>query len=183
MTPRTNRNLTPEELGAGIYEMLRASMSSGGDLSLERLQGALAEHEEVLDEQFAGTVMIGAMYAATLAVGRSTTTWVSERIQGGIISEFYAHLKEQGASSEQVSEWKVVLAEHWQEYARVLDGYEGYEPPWRFGRSLLWFLSSDDHHLALAVKDATMFLLKAEETAQDLMNTHGPKLEVDTLSA
>lgn len=176
----TRKRHTPEQLGALMYEALRALLSSEEELSISHLAEHLREHDEMLDEHFPGEVMIGCMFAANLALERSTAPWVAERVLGGITAEFLNHLREQGATDAQVAEWETTLRGRFSEFERALDGYEGYEPPWRLGRRFLWFLTGDEHHLALAVKDATLFLLRARDAAQELVNLYGPTLEYST---
>lgn len=160
-----------------MYEALRALLSSEEELSISHLSDHLEEHDEILDEHFPGEVMIGCIFAANLALERSTSTWIAERVMGGMTGEFLNHLREQGATAAQVAEWENSLRERFAEYARALEGYEGYEPPWKLGRRFLWFLTGDENHLALAVKDATLFLLRARDGAQELVNLYGPTLE------
>jgi len=170
------RRKSPEAFGALLYEALRTGVSMPGRVSIEGLAGRLSEAGELLDDQHPGEIVIGAMYAATMAVDRSTQRPVADRIVAGMTGEFLCHLGEQGASSLEVGEWRSIMNAHFAEYRDVLIGHEELEPPWKFGRQLLWCLTGSENHTAVAVRDATEFLIAVRDAAQELVNMHGPSL-------
>lgn len=174
------RRKTPEALGALLYEALRAALANGGAVSIDGLADKLSGEGELLDPQFPGEMMVGAMYAATMAVDRSTQRPIADRILAGMTGEFLAHVKEQGASVQEVGEWRSIMHAHFADYRDVLVGYEELEPPWKFGRQLLWCLTGSEEHTAIAVRDATLFLLAVRDAAQELVNVHGPSLLVES---
>lgn len=170
------RHYTPEEVGAMIYETLRAGMASAGNLSIKTLLENLDRTEAELEEQYVGELMVGAMFGALLAVERSTTPWTAELICKGMHQEFYDHLAEQGASEEQVAEWQVVVQGRFLEYRRCLQQYEGFEPPWKLGRQLFWNLTGVEEYLAMSIKIATLYVLAARDAVQPLLNQYGPSI-------
>jgi hypothetical protein len=171
------KNLTPEELGGVIYEKLRAHLASDDDLSIGALLRKLTRREEDLPEQHQGAIMIATMFGAVIAIERSTSRWIAKRITEGMHREFFAHLREQGASPEQVKDWEQIVDEHYALYRAALEGYEeGGEPPWRLGRQFLWNLIGAAEYVAAQIKEATLFLLQALDVAQSLMNKYGPTL-------
>ncbi len=173
------KNQTPEELGAKLYEALRAGMASETELSVERFVGSLDMPPDTLDEQYVGEVMIGAMFAAQLAVERSTWQGLARQISRGMYDEFLLHLREQGASPVQIAEWETVAAARFTDYRASLEGYEGFEPPWKLGRQFFWAIVGTKEYRALPIKIATYYLLEARNVAQHLMNQYGPTLVVD----
>lgn len=175
------KRTTPEELGARMYEALRRGMTGDDGLGLDRLVGSLEHESEALDEQYPGELMIASMFAATRAVDRSTQRWVADRIVRGMTLEFFRHLVEQGASEEQVTEWRGILNARFADYRDCMIAFEGFEPPWKLGRLALWFLTGTESHSAVAVRDTTLFLEGAERVAQDLINDLGPSLLLDPL--
>ena len=173
------KHCTPEELGARVYEALRAGMASDGELSLQRLLGALDVSSNELQEQYVGEVMIGAMLAATLAIERSTSAWMGEQISQGMINDFLLHLSEQGASLRQIEEWRTVVRARFDEFRRIMKGYEGLEPPWKLGRQFYWNMSGREEYLAMNIKISTLYLLEAVDHAQEIVNLYGPTVVVD----
>jgi hypothetical protein len=173
------RRKTPEAFGALLYEALRTGLTLPGPLSIDGLCAKLADEGEVLDDQHAGEIVIGAMYAAATAIDRSTQRGVADRIIDGMTGEFLRHLGEQGASALEIGEWRSIMHAHFADYRDVLLGYEGFEPPWKFGRQLLWCLTGSEDHAAVAVRDATVFLLAVRDAAQELVNAHGPALLIE----
>ncbi len=174
------KNLTPEELGAIIYEKLRAHLASDDELSISALLGKLSRREEELPEQHQGAIMIGTMFGAVMAIERSTSRWTAKRIAAGMQKEFLAHLREQGASDVQVREWDSIIRAHESAYRQTLEGYdESGEPPWRLGREFLWNIIGSEEYVAAQIKEATLFLLQALDVAQSLMNKYGPTLILD----
>ncbi len=161
-----------------IYEALRAGMTTSGPLSLARLVTAFEKDPSDLEEQYVGEVMIASMYGATLAVDRSTSRWLGARVIGAMKAEFLAHIREQGASPQQVKEWEAVLLNRFEGYMVSLEGYEGFEPPWKLGRQFLWNVLGQEEYVAKSIKLATMFIYAARDVAQDLLNKYGPTLEV-----
>ena len=173
------RRKTPEAFGALLYEALRSGLSMPGPLSIEKFAGTLTGEGELLDDQHPGEIVVGAMYAATMAIDRSTDRPVADRIVAGMTGEFFRHLGEQGASSPEVGQWRSIMHAHFADYRDMLVGYEGLEPPWKLGRQLLWCLTGSEDHTAVAVRDATRFLLAVRDAAQELVNLHGPGLLVE----
>ena len=172
------RHYSPDEVGGMIYETLRAGMASDGDLSVKVLIENLDRTEANLQDQYVGEIMIGAMFGATLAIDRSTSAWIAQHICHGMHQEFYTHLAEQGASEEQVIEWRVVVQERFQEYRRCLEQYEGFEPPWKMGRQLFWNLTGAEEYLAMSIKIATLYVLAARDAVQPVLNQYGPSIAV-----
>lgn len=173
------RRKTPEALGALLYESLRAGLAVPGPMSIESVAVTLSEDGERLNEQHAGEIVVGAMYAARMAIDRSTERAVADRIVAGMTGEFLKHLGEQGASPFEVGQWRSIVNAHFADYRDLLLGYEGLEPPWKFGRQLLWCLTGSEDHTAIAVRDATRFLLAIRDAAQEVVNLHGPALIVE----
>ncbi len=174
------KNLTPEELGSVIYEKLRAHLASDDELSISSLLRKLSRREEDLPEQHQGAIMIGTMFGAVMAIERSTSTWTARRITGGMHREFFAHLREQGASPSQVRDWEQIVGVHETAYRKTLEGYdESGEPPWRLGREFLWNIIGSEEYVANQIKESTLFLLQALDVAQSLMNKYGPALVLD----
>ena len=174
------RRKTPEAFGALLYEALRTGLSLPGPISIEDLAGKLSNQGELLDDQAPGETVVGAMYAAKMAIDRSTQRSVADRIVAGMTGEFLRHLGEQGASSLEVGQWSSIMNVHFADYRDILIGYEELEPPWKFGRLLLWCLTGSEDHTAVAVRDATQFLLAVRDAAQDVLNLHGPSLLIET---
>lgn len=174
------KNLTPEELGAIIYEKLRAHLASDDELSISSLLAKLGRREEDLPEQHQGAIMVGTMFGAVMAIERSTSRWIAKRIMEGMHKEFFSHLSEQGASASQVRDWDQIVVVHEMAYRKTLEGYdEGGEPPWRLGREFLWNIIGSEEYVATQIKEATLFLLQALDVAQSLMNKYGPTLILD----
>ena len=174
------RRKTPESFGALLYETLRTGLTLPGPLSLDQVASTLSDDGELLDEQYPGEIVVGAMYAAAMAIDRSSPRPIADRIVAGMTAEFLRHLGEQGASALEVGEWRSVMNSHFADYRDILIGYEGLEPPWKFGRQLLWCLTGAEEHTAVAVRDATRFLLAVRDAAQELVNMHGPSLLLET---
>lgn len=172
------RHYTPQEVGAMIYETLRAGMASDADLSVRTLVQNLDRTEADLEEQYVGEIMIGAMFGATLAIERSTSPWLGEEITRGMHLEFYAHLAEQGASEKQVLEWRAVVQERFREYRRCMEQYEGFEPPWKMGRQLFWNITGAEEYLAMSIKIATLYVIAARDAVQPVLNQYGPSIAV-----
>ena len=173
------KHCTPEELGARVYESLRAGMASDGDLSIQRFLTSLDVTSDDLQEQYVGEVMIGAMFAATIAINRSTSAWMGEQIVQGMINDFLLHLSEQGAMLRQIEEWRAVVRERFDEFRITMEGYEGLEPPWKMGRQFYWNMSGREEYLAMNIKISTLYLLEALDQAQEIVNLYGPSLVVD----
>jgi len=172
------KHLLPDELGAMLYEMLRKHLESDGELSLERLLHSLdLEHDEAR-ERYAGEVIVGLMFAATLAIERSTPQRVAQQIIAGMKTEFFQHLEEQGANILQKAEWEATVANTFLEYRTTLEGYSGFEPPWRLGRQFFWNLTRGEEYIAMSIKISALYLLAARDAAQDLLNQYGPTLSV-----
>jgi hypothetical protein len=168
---------TPETLGALLYETLREAVASTEELAVEALITRLEIEEETLPRQYVGEIMVGCLYAATLAIERSTSEWIGRRIVAGMKEEFVSHLREQGATPQQAEQWKGVVERQFAEYGLSMEGYEGLEPPWKLGRQLLLHFSGRDDYAALAVKLATEYLVTMQDLAQRVLNDHGPRLD------
>lgn len=169
------KHYTPAEVGAAVYESLRAAIAaSSGELSLTSLLDRIGGRRENLPQQHAGEVMVGALFAASLAVERSGARWIAEEILSGMRTEFLRHLKEQGALPEQVDEWERILFSRSGEFREDLRGYDELEPPWKLGRRFLWAFTGVEDYTALSVKHATLFLLAARDHAQTVLNACGP---------
>ena len=162
-----------------LYEKLRSALESASDLSMESLIRNLDMNTNELDEQYAGETMVGLMFAATLAIERSASAWVIKRIIDGMRTEFDRHLKEQGASDLQREEWATVIARHFLVFKQCLDGYTGFEPPWKLGRQFYWNIIGREDYSAMSVKIATLYLLTARDLCQELLNEYGPMLAVN----
>jgi hypothetical protein len=173
------RHVTPEDLGGMIYEGLRSRLATNGPFSVGTLVRRIGKSEADLPEHFVGVIMVGSMFGAVLAIERSTGRVTAERIIEGMLEEFFRHLHEQGASARQVREWKDILAEHFRVYRSSLEGYEGFEPPWKLGRQFLWGITGVEEFVAAAIKGATLHVLAAQEAAQDLVNRYGPALSLN----
>ena len=65
---------------------------------------------------------------------------------------------------------------HFDEYRKCLEGYEGFEPPWKLGRLFLWNITGEEKYHAISIKIATLYLLEARDVCQSLINEHGPTL-------
>jgi hypothetical protein len=172
------RHYSPEEVGAMIYETLRAGMASDAELSVRVLIENLDRTEADLQDQYVGEIMIGAMFGAALAIDRSSSHWMGELICGGMHQEFYAHLAEQGASEPQVLEWRMVVKERFLEYRGCMEEYEGFEPPWKMGRQLFWNITGVEEYLAMSIKIATLYVHAARDAVQPLLNQYGPSIVV-----
>jgi hypothetical protein len=173
------KNLTPETLGALLYETLREAVASTEELAVHKLLSELEIPEETLPRQYVGEIVIGSLFAATLAVERSTSQWIGERIVEGMTTEFVSHLREQGATPREADEWTGVVERQFAEYRLCMEGHTGLEPPWKLGRKFLWNFSGQKDYVALSIKHATDYLLTAEDLAQQVLNTHGPHLDLN----
>jgi hypothetical protein len=162
-----------------LYEKLRSGLESNTDLSMEGLIRSLDKNYAELDEQYAGEIMVGLMFAATLAIERSASPWVAKRIVSGMKAEFLHHLQEQGASEVQQEEWEAIITGHFLVYQQCLEGYTGFEPPWKLGRQFYWNIIGREDYLAMSVKIATLFLVSARDVCQDLLNEFGPILAMN----
>jgi len=154
-------------------------MASETEISIDRLAGSLDLPTDELSELYVGEAMIGAMFAATLAIERSTWKWMGQQIQKGMAGEFFLHLKEQGATVDQIGEWRLMIDARFAEYRLCLQGYEELEPPWKLGRQFYWNMIGDERYVAMSIKIATLYLLEIRDAAQKLMNQYGPTLIVN----
>jgi len=159
-----------------LYEKLRSGLESEGNLSLQDLIQHLGKERTEVDNQYAGEVMIGLMFAASLATERSASSWVTRQILEGMNVEFNRHLAEQGASEAQQQEWIAIMGNRFLAYKKCLEGYTGFEPPWKLGRQFFWNILGHEEHVAMSIKIATLFLLEARDECQELLNRHGPML-------
>ena len=174
------KHIPPEDVGSRIYELLRHSAESDEDLRIDALLTHLDLRETDLHEQLMGTVMGGLMFAAILATERSTTPRTSRKIIVGMTEEFLRHLEEQGANQVQRAEWEAALAGMFLAYRQCMDGYSGYEPPWKLGRQFYWNLVGNEEYAAMSIKIATLYLLTARDRVQNLLNECGPLMLTGT---
>ncbi len=174
VTPFFRKYLRPEEVGSKIYELLRTCVESDGELSLDSLLFNLDLRREALHEHVEGDVMVGLMFSAILATERSTTPRTARKIIMGMTGEFLHHLEEQGADAVQCAEWETTIAAMFLSYRNSMDGYSGFEPPWKLGRQLYWNLVGNEVYAAMPIKIATLYLLAAREKVQSLLNECGP---------
>jgi hypothetical protein len=178
-----HKHLHPESLGERIYEDLRSGMEGTDDLSADRLVESLDLDPGALHPQFRGEIMTGLMFGAVMAVERSATGRIANRILAGLKADFLAHLEEQGANPLQRAEWETIIAARFLDYRKALEGYSGFEPPWKLGRLFYWNILGEEIHVAMSVKIATLYLLGGRDTCQDLLNEYGPYLLPDTVRA
>ena len=172
----SRKYLSPEDLGAMLYEELRSGMESESDLSMKRFIESLDERPENLDEQYEGEIVNALMFGAILAIERSASPRVAEQIAAGMKAEFLHHVHEQGASVVQKAEWEAVIGNRFLQYRQCLEDYSGFEPPWKLGRQLFWNLIGEEKYVAMSVKIATLYILAAREKCQSLLNEYGPSL-------
>jgi hypothetical protein len=173
------KNLRPADLGIVIYERLRKEMQSREELSMNGLLAGLELVPEELDEQHVGEVMIGLMFGATLAIESSASATVAAQVVASMKAEFLNHLHEQGATSIQKAEWEAVLADRFLAYRKTLDGYSGFEPPWKLGRAFFWNVINNELHIAMCVKICTLYLLAAKVTCAEMLKEMGPRLTME----
>jgi hypothetical protein len=162
-----------------LYEALRAGMASESELSVVRFVDSLDLDPADLHDQYVGEVMIGSMFAAVLSAERSTWKWMAEHISKGMVDEFLLHLREQGASAVQIAEWGEVVESRFGGYRDCMEGYEGFEPPWKLGRQFYWNISGSQQYVAMSIKISTYYLLEAQNVAQKLVNQYGPALSLN----
>lgn len=167
---------TPEEVGRILYESIRHGMESTSALSVVGFLESLDADPELLDEQYLGEIAIGLMFGGTLAVERSAPPRVAAQIVAGMKAEFLQHLAEQGASAVQRAEWESVAAVRFLTYRQELEGYSGFEPPWRVGRRFYWSILGREDNTAMCVKIATLYLLEGREVCQRILNEEGPAI-------
>lgn len=172
------KNLLPSELGAHIYDSLRRALLSDGDLSMQRLIVALELVPEELHNQYVGEIMIGLMFGATLAVESAATPRTANQIVSSLKAEFLNHLEEQGATAIQRAEWEAVLADRFLTYRATLEGYTGFEPPWKLGRALFWNIINNEVHIAMCVKICTLYMMAARDTCLEILKELGPRLQM-----
>ncbi len=172
------KNLLPSELGAHIYESLRRGIQSEGDLSMHRLLVGLELVPEELHDQYVGEIMIGLMFGATLAIESAATPRTANQIVSALKAEFLNHLEEQGATPMQRAEWETVLADRFLTYRETLEGYTGFEPPWKLGRALFWNIINAEVHIAMCVKICTLYMMAARDTCLDILREYGPRLQM-----
>jgi hypothetical protein len=172
----SNKRLTPEELGVTIYELLRANLEADGRLSLQHLSEEVTTGDPEASEDNAGEAMIGCLFGAVLAIEHSTPPWICRRVRTGMETEFFRHLFDQGASAQQVEEWRAVQAERFLGYFRTLERYRGPEPPWELGRDFAWNLTGTEDPDDLVIRRATLFVLAARDLAQAHIDKHEPNL-------
>jgi hypothetical protein len=174
VTSLFRKHLRPEDVGSKIYELLRRCVESDDELSLDALLVHLDLFHEDVHDHVTGDVMGGLMFAAVLATERSTTPRTARRIIVGMTEEFMHHLEEQGANALQRAEWEATLAQTFLAYRQCMDGYTGYEPPWKLGRQFYWNIVGNEDYRAMSIKIATLYLLAARDRVQDLLNVCGP---------
>ena len=173
------KNLRPSDLGITIYERLRKGMQSDEDLSVNGLLIGLEIVPEELHEQYIGEIMIGLMFGATLAIESSASATAAQQVVASLKAEFLNHLHEQGATPIQKAEWEAVVADRFLTYRKCLDGYSGFEPPWKLGRAFFWHVINKEIHVAMCVKICTLYLLAAKEVAAAILKEYGPRLQME----
>ena len=178
MTP-LRKHHTPEEFGALLYETIREAIAATRELSMTGLLAGLELEDGLLSEQYEGEIVVACLFGATMALERSTSVIIRERIVDGLQEEFIRHLGEQGALPEHCEEWRRVFRGQFKEYRECIEGYEGDEPPWKLGRQFLWHLTGRRDHLARSIRHAVLYLLQARDLAQELINEHGPRLRLE----
>lgn len=172
------KNLLPSELGAHIYESLRRALQSDSDLSLQRLIVGLELVPEELHDQYVGEIMIGLMFGATLAIESAASPRAAQQIISSLKAEFLNHLEEQGATAIQRAEWEAVLANRFLTYRATLEGYTGFEPPWKLGRALFWNIINNEVHIAMCVKICTLYMMAARDMCLEILRQFGPRLQM-----
>ena len=170
------KHFWPEELGALIYEALRMAVESDGALSLEKFVQSIVTAGVPENGQYEGEVMVGLMFAARMAIDRSTTQAIGESIALGITAEFRRHILEQGATKAQTGEWEMILTTRFQSYHRMIEADTSFEPPWKLGRAFFWNVTGNESYDAMAIKASTLYLMAAEDLSQNLLNEYGPTL-------
>lgn len=173
------KNLRPTDLGAVMYERVRLGMQSDDALSMNTLLTGLEVLPEELDVQYVGEIIIGLMFGATLAIERHASPPVAQQVASSMKAEFLNHLDEQGATTIQVAEWETVLANRFLEYRKTLDGYTGFEPPWKLGRAFFWNILGKEVHIAMCVKICTLYLLAARDLCEELLKEYGPRVTLE----
>jgi hypothetical protein len=174
------KNLRASDLGLLIYERLRTGMQTDDDISMNGLLTGLELLPEELDEQYVGEIMIALMFAATLAVERHASPVAAQQVISSMKGEFLNHLDEQGATVIQKAEWESVLADRFLSYRKCLDGYSGFEPPWKLGREFFWKIIGKQVHLAMSVKICTLYLVAAQHTCEEVLKENGPRLLMES---
>jgi hypothetical protein len=173
------KNLRPADLGIVIYERLRREMQARDELSMNGLLTGLEVVPEELDEQHVGEIMIGLMFGATLAIESTASAMAAAQVVAAMKAEFINHLHEQGATTIQKAEWETVMADRFLTYRKCLDGYSGFEPPWKLGRAFFWHVINNELHIAMCVKICTLYLLAAKTTTSDILKEMGPRLVME----
>ncbi len=123
--------------------------------------------------------MIGLMFGATLAIESSASATAAQQVVASLKAEFLNHLHEQGATPIQKAEWEAVVADRFLTYRKCLDGYSGFEPPWKLGRAFFWHVINKEIHVAMCVKICTLYLLAAKEVAAAILKEYGPRLQME----
>ena len=170
------KKYTPEELGALIYESVRSEMEGDAELSIHYFIEELGKQESELQEQYVGVVMIACLFGAVLAIERSTAPWVCRRIRTGLETEFFKHLFEQGASDQEVEEWRAVQAEHFLGYFKALEGKSGGELPVELGWELVWNLAGVEDDDDLVAQRAALYVMASRDHTQRIIDEHEPNL-------
>ena len=169
------RKQNPEKTGVLLFEHLRSEVSGDGILSVDRLRESLLEGMPVVADQFEGEMMIGCMFAAVLAIEDTCHAPMREPVRHGLEGEFIRHLREQGASDEQVDEWRIVLAEHFTEYFRSVEGDTGPALPEALGREFLWNLTGVEEPDARLAETAAVYLTAARAVSRRHLREHLPQ--------
>jgi hypothetical protein len=172
--------LTGSGLGALVYEELRTEVAGDGLLSLSRLVERLRDASAPAHPQSAGEVMIACMFSATLVAEQVGVPGFLEELRIGLETEFIRHLREQGASEEQVEEWRVVLAEHFAEYYRTMDSHADTALPSMLGREFLWNLTGEENTVPVCEMLCTTYMTAARAVAARVITRHLPRLRPST---
>ncbi len=143
------------------------------------LLSGLEVTEEELDEQHVGEIMIGLLFGATLAIESSASIPAAQQMIASMKADFFNHLHEQGATPVQKAEWEAVLADRFLTYRKCLEGYSGYEPPWKLGRAFFWNIIGEEVHIAMSIKICTLYLMAAKEMCETILKEFGPRLNME----
>lgn len=162
---------TAVEAGARLYEQLRQDIIGDGPLSMDRFRATLSRFPTPVGEQFEGEVVVGAMFAACLAIEEAGSAGMVEELRRGVEEEFIRHLREQGAEATHVDEWRTILGEHFAEYFRSMDGHTGPALPSALGREFLWNITGVEEDDAGAIDAATTYLAAARAVARRTLHT------------
>jgi len=168
------RKHSPEEAGVLLFEHLRREVSADGILSLDRLRESFLEVMPVVGDQFEGEMVIGCMFAAVLAIEDTCQAAMREDVRRGLEGEFIRQLGAQGATAEQIEEWRVVLGDHFSEYFQSMGQDPDPALPVALGREFLWNLTGIEEPDQRLAELSTVYLTAARAVARRLLRQHLP---------